>query len=345
MSFTVNQLLEQLCAAPGTSGQEDGIRETIRKLLQDNVPGSEITVDALGNISAFLGDRTAEHQFLIDAHIDQIGLTVTGITDEGFLRIAAVGGMDRRVLPTSPVTVYGRETLKGIVSFLPPHLTKDDSRYADIEDCAVDIGLSREEAETAVSPGDRIILQQPLLQLLGNRVTASALDDRAGCAAVLLCGNILSDQILDCGVTLSFTSREETGCDGARTAAYLTEPTEALIVDVTFADQPGVSPQECGKLGKGPMIGFSPSLSRQMSNDLKNTAESSEIPYQIEVMGGRTGTNADMIGISKEGVPCATVSIPLRNMHTPAEIVDTQDIVNTAELICSYITEGGASLG
>ena len=339
--ISVTELLCRLCASPGTSGREETAAETLTELLRQAAPELKIETDRMGNVTAFLGDKNAPRQILLDAHLDQIGLVVTHITENGFLKVAPVGGIDRRVLPCSAVTVLGRETLSGTVSFLPPHLTggKEDECPA-AEDLSVDIGKTKEEAEALVAPGDRVIVDGEFRQLLGTRVTAAALDDRAGCAALILCAAELSDCILNCGVTFSFTSREETGCEGARTAAYRLNATEALAVDVTFGDQPGVAEEKRGKLGGGPMIGISPSLSHQMGDRLVSLCKEQDIPYALEVMGGTTGTNADVIGVSKEGIPAVTVSIPLRYMHTPAEVIDTDDVEYTAKLLSAYVTGG-----
>lgn len=337
---TVTELLRRLCQAPGTSGWEDAATAVIAEELGRLAPEAKVRRDAMGNVTALLGDPDAPRQILLDAHLDQIGLVVTHITDDGFLKAAPVGGMDRRVLPCSPVTVYGKEPVQGVVGFLPPHLTEDDSKYPAIDDLSIDVGMTKEEAEEVISLGDRIVVDGPFQQLLGSRVTAAALDDRAGCAALLLCASELHDHILDCGVTLAFTSREETGCEGAKTAAYTASPTEAIVVDVTFGDQPGVSPEKTGKLGGGPMIGVAPSLNRAMKDKLIAIAKEQELPYQLEIMGGKTGTNADDIGVTKEGVQTAMLSIPLRYMHTPAEVIDIDDVVTTAKLMTCYITGG-----
>lgn len=338
---TISELLRRLCEAPGTSGWEDSAAEVLVEELKQRVPEAEIHRDAMGNVTAFLGDRNAARQILLDAHLDQIGLVVTHITDDGFLKAAGVGGMDRRVLPCSAVTVYGKEKVQGIVGFLPPHLTKDDSKFPEIGDLSIDIGRkTKEEAEEIVSLGDRIVVDGPFRPLLGTRVTAAALDDRCGCAALILCAEELRDHILDCGVTLSFTSREETGGEGAKTAAYAVSPTEALVVDVSFGDQPGVAAEKSGKLGGGVMIGVAPSLDRGMKNRLVALCKANDLPYQLEVMGGSTGTNADEIGTAREGVKTAILSIPLRYMHTPAEVIDTNDVATVAKLMTLYITGG-----
>ncbi|MDD5952503.1 MAG: M20/M25/M40 family metallo-hydrolase [Oscillospiraceae bacterium] len=341
MSNPVSEILRRLCAAPGTSGWEDDAGAVVIDELRAHAPEADVRRDALGNVIAFLGDKNAPCQILMDAHLDQIGLVVTHITDDGFLRFAPIGGMDRRVLPCASVTVYGREPLPGTIAFLPPHLTDNSDTYPEFADLAIDIGMTKEESQSLISLGDRVCVNGPFQQLLGTRVTGAALDDRAGCAALLLCAEALSGKPLSCGVTFTFTSREETGCEGAKTAAYAVRPTEALIIDVTFGDQPGVPAEKTGKLGAGPMIGIAPSLNRAMKDHLFQIAKDQQLPYQIEVMGGSTGTNADNIGLSRNGIPTAMLSIPLRYMHTPAEVIDTNDVATVAAFLTAYGMGGG----
>lgn len=337
----LTELLTRLCQAPGTSGWEDEAAAVLTEILHTAAPNAEVATDPMGNVTAFLGDRSSPRQILIDAHLDQIGLVVTHITDDGFLKVANVGGMDRRILPCSTVTVCGKEPLPGTVAFLPPHLTKGgEDTYPEWTEYAIDIGKTKEEAEALVSLGDRVLVNGPVQPLLGNRVAGAALDDRCGCAALVLCAEALNDKALSCGVTFAFTGREEVGCEGAQTAAYRIDPTEALVVDVTFGDQPDVSKEKTGALGGGPMIGIAPSLDRSMKNKLIALAKIQDLPYQLEVMGGVTGTNGDTITVTKEGIPTVTVSIPLRNMHTPSEVIDLRDVRNTAALLTAYVTGG-----
>ena len=303
----LTELLTRLCQAPGTSGWEDEAAAVLTEILHTAAPNAEVATDPMGNVTAFLGDRSAPRQILIDAHLDQIGLVVTHITDDGFLKVANVGGMDRRILPCSTVTVCGKKPLLGTVAFLPPHLTKGgEDTYPEWTEYAIDIGKTKEEAEALVSLGDRILVNGPVQPLLGNRVAGAALDDRCGCAALVLCAEALNDKALSCGVTFAFTGREEVGCEGAQTAAYLIDPTEALVVDVTFGDQPDVSKEKTGTLGGGPMIGIAPSLDRSMKNKLIALAKTQDLPYQLEVMGGVTGTNGDTI--TAEGQAPGTIA-------------------------------------
>ena len=159
---------------------------------------------------------------------------------------------------------------------------------------------------------------------------------------MIRCAQLLQETTLSCRVTVLLSTREEVGSQGAETAAFREEPDMAIAVDVSFADQPGVPSHKCGKLSEGPMIGVSPVLDKNITETLKRLAKENEIPFQLEVMGGTTGTNADEINVTRGGVPCGLVSIPQRNMHTPAEICDHKDIENVARLLAAFIREVGA---
>lgn len=331
----LKRLLFDLCSAPGVSGDEGCAAETaVRELSRYG----ETSVDALGSVTCRMGRPDAERRVLLDAHLDQIGMIVTSVGEGGFLRIAPCGGVDRRVLPSCPVTVYGREKLSGVVCCLPPHLTESgEDKVPAVEKMAVDVGLTREQAQELVAPGDRILWSGGPKSLLGSRVTSFGLDNRAGAAVLIRCAELLQKQELLCSLTILLSGREEVGGQGAATAAFSNRPTEAVVVDVSFAAQPGVPEPKCGKLGGGPMIGIAPSLDRQMTAELLLLAQSLELPFQREVMGGSTGTNADPIGVSRAGVRCVLASVPLRYMHTPVEVVDLLDLENTARLVAAYV--------
>lgn len=336
----LKDMLSRLTASAGVSGDENTASHTAAKMLEKY--GNVSVEESTGNVFFKRGNfDESKPVVLLDAHIDEIGMTVSYITEDGFLKVSNCGGLDRRVLIAQQVTVYGREKLAGIVTSTPPHLEKDSSEVPEIDDIYIDIGLDKEQAEKLVSLGDKVLTENKLVSLNGSRVTAKALDDRAGCAAIIRALEIISGEDIGCNLAVTFSSQEEVGERGAKTAAYTVEPDYAVIVDVSFAKTYGESNEGCGELGKGPMIGFAPSLSRKMSDDFLRIAKEREIPCQIEVMNGKTGTNADVIGVTGKGVKTVTVSIPEKHMHTPVEIVDLKDIENTARLIAEYILSFG----
>ena len=332
----VSALLKELCAAKGVSGAENSAAAVAGAMLEKYMP---VKIDALGSVTGRKEGRGAH--ILLDAHLDQIGLIVTAVNSEGFLKVAKCGGADSRVLAASDVTVHGKKDIFGIIASTPPHLSKpeEETKATDFEDMIVDIGMSAEKAKEIVSLGDRITFNAPYRELLGNRVSSPSVDDRAGVAAILRCLEMLEEKGVDCNLSVLFSVQEETGGSGAQTGAFAASPEEAIAVDVSFASAPGVSGEKYASLGKGTMIGYAPSLDYAMSKTLEKIAKEKEIPYQLEVMGGKTGTNCDEIQISGAGVKTALLSVPLRNMHTAVEVCDLEDIENTARLMAEYIAE------
>lgn len=193
-----------------------------------------------------------------------------------------------------------------------------------------------------IKPGDFVGFESKMQELLNENVTAPGLDNNAGVAALICCAQLLSENIenLKSKVSFLFSTGEEITGVGAKTAAFSISPDEAISVDTSFSDQKNVSEDKFGKLSCGPMIGISPVLSKSISNTLIEIAKKEKIPYQFEVMSGKTSTNADDIAISKTGVKTALLSIPLRYMHTPVEVINVYDIENTAKLLSSYILKG-----
>lgn len=331
-------MIFNLSEANGTSAAEDEVIDVIEKYVSDF---AEFGRDKFGNAVATL--KGTGKSFLLDAHMDRIGLTVTGIEDGGFLRVAKCGGMDARVLAAQDVTAWGREPVYGVITSTPPHLsTPEDAKKAkDFDAILIDTGLSKENAEKLISLGDRVTVRSPHGEMINNRIFGAALDDRAGCAVIIEATRRVAKAKEHPTVKLLFSRQEETGGSGAVTGSFSTEADECIAVDVSFADAPDMPSNKCGKLGKGPMIGIAPVLDRKISQALKATAEKAKIPYQLEIMSDLTGTNADHIAISKGGIKTGLVSIPQRNMHTGVEVVSLDDIKNCAQLIAEYILGGG----
>lgn len=337
----ITEVLEELCSLAGVSGGETAAHDTALRLLKQYAPGAE--ADSFGNIVGYVncGGKNADKPLLmLDAHLDRIGMIVTYIDDEGFLKVSGMG-MDRRTLLAQPVTVFGRETVHGVISALPPHVAKDGKKAAKISEIAVDIGMNKEQAEKVISPGDLVIIDGQFSRLAGTRVCSPATDDRAGVAVLLYALELLkNEKELPFRVAVVFAAQEEVGSRGANTAAYNVAPDYAIAVDVSFAASKGVAPEESGKLGKGAMIGVSAALNKKLSDRLTAIAKEKNIPYQIEAMGGRTGTDADVISVSRGGVVTGLISIPQRYMHTPCEVLDTEDIKAAGQLIAEFIKGG-----
>lgn len=298
-------------------------------------------VKRLNNLS-IIGEikGNSDYTILIDAHIDEVGFIVTNVAENGFLTVAKCGGIDARPLPSKAVTIHGKQNITGVFSSIPPHLSKGDKCPTDITDYKIDTALGGAAAEI-VSPGDFITYKTQASKLSHGRVSGKSFDNRAGVLCLLELARRLSLKKPPVNVQFLLSDAEELGLRGAATAIFANIPNESIVVDVSFGDGPDISPFQCGKLGGGAMIGISPVLDRKISNKLKSAAESNEIAYQTEVMGGRTSTNADVISITKTGVRTGLISIPLRNMHTDCEVLDIKDIESVCDILENYIMQGG----
>lgn len=328
------ELCFSLAEADGTSGDEAQARELCKKYLSKFM---QPQTDTIGSLVGTMGN--GQLKILLDAHIDRIGLVVREIDEKGFLLVSAVGGVDPRVLVGAEVTVLGSEKLCGVICSTPPHLlTKaDKEKGVEIKRLAIDIGLSKKEATEKVSIGDRVIIDSKPLTLLNNKISCAALDDRCGVASLILAIEKLFGKLKNCTVALQLSSQEEVGGSGAKTAAYTADSDIAIVVDVGFGTDPYCDKTETNELSKGPSIGISPTLDRDLMLELVEVAKENNIPFQHDVMSGRTGTNADNINISRGGVKTALLSIPLRHMHTAVEVIDVRDVEYTAELIAAYV--------
>lgn len=335
------ELIAALSNLRGVSGREQTVGEAAVKLLKPYAPDAEFRS---GSVTAHIGQDPEKPTLLLCAHLDQVGFLVTDITAEGFLRIGAVGGIDRRLLLGQQVTVYGKERLSGVISILPPHLLKGEQAVPEDAQLCVDLGVSDAAAlRGKIAQGDAVCYGTECRMLQNDYMTGSALDDRCGVAAVILAAEqIAQTPALPCNVTVVLSGQEERSGRGAKIAAATEHADYAIAVDVTFGMAQGESPQECMELHKGPAVGISPVLSYEMSQALIRTAERADIPYQLEIMSGMTGTDADSLAMAPEGCAAATVSIPLRNMHTPVEVISLYDIEETAHLLAEYAKECGA---
>ena len=331
-------LLAKLCTCAGVSGDEQQAAETVCRELSAYCKDARISH---GNVIGTFGntDETAPH-VLLDAHLDQVGLIVTSVTDDGFVTVGNIGGLDRRLFPVQRVFIHGEKTIPGIVCALPPHLTNGDEKVQKIEEVRIDTGYPADELRELVHPGDSVCFDGIARTLPDGYITAPALDDRCGIAAILCALDLLQNEELPCRVTVMFSAEEEVGERGACIGCFTVNPDIALAIDVSFAGDGKRS--ETGKMGEGAMIGYSPSLSREVSHALRNAAEAEEIPWQYEVMNGTTGTNADRFSVCREGVKACTVSIPLRYMHTPQEVIDIADVELTGKLLAAYLRRCGA---
>ncbi len=324
----VSAILKPLCEAQGISGYENGLCEIFEKIADPYL--GERSSDALGS-RWYEKNANGRKRLMIEAHGDKIGLMLSHITEGGFLKFAQVGGFDKKIMPASRVIVHGRRELYGVIGSVPPHLRKKQSFSED--NLAIDIGFGREKASELTDVGDLIEFETEYTPLAGTRAAASAFDDRAGIASIIKCLELLGED--GCSVIPCVSTQEEVGCRGAKTAAYNINPDMYICIDVEHGTTPDAA-HDTYPLGKGPVITIGPNVQPFMSKRLIEVAKKNEIPYQLEVCGGNTGTNAWTVQIAKRGIPTALISIPLRYMHTCYEVIDLVDVENTARLLAEF---------
>lgn len=330
------ETLKMLCSLSGPSGRTKMVAEAAAELLQPLV--DEVSIDRLGNVVGLRRcGQDHPRKLLLDAHLDEVGFMVTGHED-GFLRFNTVG-IDPRILPGREVRFLTEPEGFGVVAVKPPHVLAagEQDQIQDIGDLRIDVGLSQHEAQKCYPIGTAAVFREDCSRLMGERITGKALDDRSCFCMLLRTMELLKEDELSFDVYILGSEREESGGEGAATAAWRIAPDYAVAVDVTFAVQPDVSTDNGFALGSGPVIGVGPNLARWMTELMKQTARNLNIPVQLEVMSGNTGTNAWDIQVAREGVATQLLSLPLRYMHTPVEVMDLRDIETGAQLLAAFI--------
>ncbi|MBQ8338661.1 MAG: hypothetical protein IJY33_05915 [Oscillospiraceae bacterium] len=333
----VTEILEKLCTLNLIASNEASLFSEACSVFGDK---AKIECDKIGNIYIKIGSDNAKNKILIDAHCDQIGFVVTDFYDNGFLKVAAVGGIDARAAFASRVLVFGEETLEGVFSTVPPHLQKgsDSDKFPAIDELAIDIGLSKNEAEALISRGDFVLIKSEFSRLGENKVCSAALDNKAGVAALFALGLKLTQaKLKNTCVTLLLSVQEELGLRGAFAAEF--DADEVIVIDTSFGSYPGAPSEKTGKLVGGVMLGHSPILSRPLTEKIEKIAVEKDILIQHEILSESTGTNADRLTLKAGGVDCALISLPILNMHSASEILDLSDLNSLIDLLEAYVRE------
>jgi endoglucanase len=340
--------LERLLDAPGPSGFE--VRPARVWRQEAETFADEVRVDIHGNSMATVNPGGSP-RVMLAGHVDEIGLQVTHIDENGFLYFAEIGGWDPQVLVGQRVRILGEEgDVPGVVGKKAIHLmTPDDRNKASrIKDLWVDVGAGSadEVRELGLRVGDPMVLDQRLLRLAGDRIASRAIDDRIGAFVVLEAARMVAEDPGSAAVTAVATTQEEIGYSGggARSSAYALEPDVAIAVDVTFStDVPDVEKKELGEheLGGGPVLSRGSAAHDRVFRMLANVAEEEGIPFTVQASPKATRTDADGIFLTRSGVPTGLVSVPNRYMHSPNEVVSVSDLWNTIRLIAAFIRRLG----
>lgn len=338
----VPDLLEKLLIAAGPSGHESGPARVWREGCA--AFADEVGADHVGSSFARVAGTRDGPRLLVVGHIDEIGLHVSHIDDDGYLHFGQVGGWDAVVLVGQRVRLQTRGgPVRGVIGRKPIHLMKDEDRkkVPELKELHIDIGVtSADEARELVRIGDVAVIDADPFELRNGRVISRALDNRVGCYVAAEAARLVAAEGGAPGETIALAvGQEETTFAGSRTSAFAHEPDVAIVVDLTFAtDQPGIElgPITKHALGSGPVIARGTSLHPRVFELLHEAGEQQELPFTVESLGRGTGTDADAIHLSRSGVPTGLVSVPSRYMHSPVEMVSLEDIDAAARLIAAF---------
>jgi len=329
-------MLKALTEAPGVSGTEDDVAQLLRNYFARLA--DEATIDKFQNVIGIKKGRTSSGKLMMAAHIDQIGFIVKTFDKGGFIRLAAVGGHDPRVLPGQNVLIYGKERVRGIIGTIPPHLQKpgDKAKVTSLDDLYVDTGLDEETLRGKVRIGDPVLFDNVCIKLQGELYSAAAMDNRAGVLVLLETLRILEKMKHNWDIYMVGTVQEEVGTRGAAMTAYEISPDVGIAIDVTFGDFPGIPERDTAKLGKGGAVAVGPNFHPALTERLMQLAEEWEVPFQKEFIPRPGGTDAVSMQIAARGIPMVQVSIPLRYMHTTVETLNLKDVKRAARLLALF---------
>jgi len=335
--------LESLIDAPSPSGYEGPAAKVFRDYVKDY--SDSITTDVMGSVIA-VRNPTGSPKIMLAGHIDEIGLIVHYIDDNGFLYFQEIGGIDPGVLPGCRVNIHTEQgPVIGVVGRTAVHLIEraDRGKALKLSDLWIDIGVkNKKDALKLVQVGDAATVSYKLEKLQGDLVVSRAFDDKAGVFVIAEVLRLLKGKEISAAVYATATTQEELGLRGARTSAFSIDAEVGIAVDVTHGnDFPTSSKTKHGEvdLGKGPVMTRGANVTPRVERMLAEVAKKQNIPLQVEAQGGGTGTDANIMQMTKSGMATGLVSIPLRYMHTPSEVISTDDLENAAKLIAAFIEQ------
>lgn len=335
------KFLRSLVETPSPTGAEEPVAALVRTRLSS--VADEVQTNTMGSVHAVLEGTGAGPSLMLAAHMDEIGLMVTYISDDGFLSIAAVGGVDAAILPGMRVDVHTASgMLRGIVGRKPIHLIEADERkkVTPLDKLVIDLGMPGKKVRKLVRVGDVITFGVGFERFGKGMAVSRAFDDKCGVwVACRVMEELRAAGRAKGAFIAAATVQEEIGTRGAMTSAYGVNPDVAIAFDVTHAtDYPGIDKTKYGAItcGEGPVIARGPNINPLVFDCLVAAAEAEGIPYQFEAEPSVTGTDARAIQVTRGGIPTGLVSVPLRYMHTPTEVIALEDLENTVRLITRF---------
>lgn len=341
-NFNNFDFLRQLVETPSPSGFEQPVQRLIKQQLE--CVADELTTDVMGNLIACL-KGSGSPRIMLAGHCDEIGFMVQYVDDRGYLYFGAIGGVDPHLSPGQRVEIHTDQgVVPGVIGKKAIHLIeqKERDKVIKLKQQYIDIGVqTRAEAEELVSIGDPVTLAVGLQPLQGRRVTARAFDDKMGAFIVTeVMKQVKQAGAIDADLYSVSTVQEEVGLRGGTTSSYGVNPDVGIVVEVTHAtDYPEVEQNSIGRveLGKGPVLARGANINPVLFKLLVDTAKAEEIPVQIVGIPRATGTDANVMQLSRGGVATALLSIPLRYMHTPVETLDLEDLELAIKLLTAVV--------
>ena len=336
--MTLKELIISLSGVMSVSGNERRGGEELKKLIGGVF--DDYKTDALGN-HLFIKKcgRPNAPRILVDTHFDEIGMMVTGIKEGGFVSVTNIGGVDTRILPASEVIIYGKEPVYGVFAAKAPHLSSpaDREKLTPLSEMLIDTGYTKEELEELCPLGTPVGFKPVYAELLNDRLAGKAFDDKA-CGACAIFGiDAVQRRDLAGDVYFLFSAFEETGMTGARVAGFGLRPDYALVLDVTHASVPEAKDRYLPEFGSGVAVAASPITNRRLTRMVTDLCKNGNIPFTVDACPGSTGTNANVLGISAEGIPTALCSLPLKSMHTSAEVLSLDDARALSRVVSAFI--------
>lgn len=333
----LKDFLFDICSKQFVSGFEHENGSILTKYFEPYTDSFE--KDNLGSY-IFKKEGSNNTKIMLAAHIDEIGLMVTKILDGGFLSFTQVGGINPGSLVAQEVTVYGKENIYGLIGIKPPHVTSEEERKKPLklQNLFIDTGYTKEKLQEIVKIGDIATVNREPLSLQGSVISAKAFDDRSCVAIMLETAKELSKISHKSNIYFTATAQEETGMRGAKTSSYKINPDIAIVLDVGHGMTPGM-PSDTPLLGKGPVVAYGGRLNAKLTKKFVDVCKEYNYPIQYESAPAGTGTDTEAIQISRDGVPCILLSIPLRYMHTSVETIDLKDVETAGKAIARFINE------
>jgi len=337
-SVDVKCMLKDLSSLDAVSGNEKNMWEFLYGAFKSYC--DKVEIDKFGNITGLKKGQKPEKKIMVTSHYDEIGLLVKSIDGNGFIRFTNIGGVDPKILLAQEVIIHGKENIYGVIGAKPPHLLNQEEakKAVDIKKLFIDTGMSSEELKKKVSIGDFISFKADFSELQSEMVSSKSFDNRCSVVAMLVAMEELSYIKHDQDIYFVASVQEEVHLTGAITASYNLDPDLAIVLDVCGGDTPDAPKEKTSTCGKGPTISIGPILHKDFTNKLIDAAKSENIPYQIGVEPGSTGTEAYATQVSRCGIPTVLISIPLKYMHTSVETISIKDTRNCGKLVAKFIS-------